>query len=90
MGGAGGLTGAPARVSALVVLVGGVGHALIRGRRMRGSIVGAWQSRRKGVVLLIVMVSYTCTHTHTHIVVVRPWESGMRCMVNATFPRSDN
>ena len=26
------------------------------------------------------------THTHTHIVVVRPWESGMRCMVECHFP----
>ena len=27
---------------------------------------------------------------HIPIVVVRPWESGMRCMVNSTFPRSYN
>ena len=26
------------------------------------------------------------THTHTHTVVVRPWESGMRCMVECHFP----
>ena len=30
--------------------------------------------------------THTHTHTHRHIVVVRPWESGMRCMVECHFP----
>ena len=32
-----------------------------------------------------VIHNHTHTHTHTHTVVVRPWESGMRCMVECSL-----
>ena len=50
------------------------------------------------VAHVYVCVQYVCVHgcmrvlvlVRMHIVVVRLWESSMRCLANATFPQSDN
>ena len=46
---------------------------------------------QQGKIDLIVSALIPHTHTHTphvqvHIIVVRPWESGMRCIVECHFP----